>query len=141
VNHFFEFIVNHWMLCSLALLLIIFIIIEEIRGWGQGVSRLQPSELTHLINREDAAVIDVRDNQAFAKGHIIGSINIPHIKMDASIEKIKKYQDRPIVLVCGNGQTASQEGIKLKNKGFEKIYCLSGGLTAWKEAGLPLIKE
>jgi rhodanese-related sulfurtransferase len=131
---------NHWILWSVFGLLIIAIIFEEIRGRVQGIPRLQPQDLTQLINREEAAVIDVRDKTAFSKGHIITSINIPHTQIDSNIEKLKKYQDRSVVIVSSNGQTGPQEGVKLRSNGFEKVYFLSGGVAAWQEAGLPLIK-
>jgi rhodanese-related sulfurtransferase len=140
VKQFLQFIMNHWILWSAFVLIIIIILFEEIRGRVQGVSRLQPQDLTLLINREDATVIDVRDSNAFIKGHIIGAINIPHTRMKDSMEKLKKYQDKPVVLVCATGQTSPQEGAKLQKNGFEKVYFLSGGIAAWQGAGLPLIR-
>lgn len=141
MKQFIEFVINHWMLWLLFLLVIIIIIFEEIRGRVQGVPRVQPNDLTTLINREDPVIIDVRDGNAFAKGHIIGSINIPHTKINENIEKLKKHQEQTIVIVCTNGQTSPQEGVKFRKQGFEKVYFLSGGIAAWKEAGLPLTKD
>ncbi len=140
MNQFLAFVVNHWALWSIFVLLIIIIIFEEIRGRVQGIPRVHPKELTNLINKEDAVLIDVRDGNAFSRGHIIGSINIPHTQMDSQLEKLKQYQERPIVVVCANGQTSPQEGNKLKHKGFENVSFLSGGIAAWKEEGLPLTK-
>ncbi len=141
MNQFFEFVINHWILWSLFVVAIIVILYEELRGRIQGVARVQPAELVKLINREEATVIDVRDSNAFLKGHIIGAINIPHTQMDNSLEKLKKYQDKTIVLVCASGQTSPQEGAKLKAKGFEKVYFLSGGMAAWTQAQMPLTKD
>jgi rhodanese-related sulfurtransferase len=141
VKQFLEFVIHHWILWSIFVLIILVIIFEEIRGRIQGIARLTPHDLTRLINREEAVAIDVRDNAAFAKGHIIGSINIPHTKMDGSIDKLKKYQQKPVVIVSSNGQTGPQEGVKLQHNGFNKVYFLAGGIAAWQEAGLPLIKD
>jgi rhodanese-related sulfurtransferase len=141
VNQFFNFVVNHWILWSIFVLVIIVILFEEIRGRVQGIPRVYPRELTNLINKQDAVVIDVRDPNAFARGHILGSINIPHTQMDTSIEKLEQYRGRPIVVVCANGQTSPQEGTKLRHKGFENVSFLSGGISAWKEDGLPLSKD
>lgn len=141
VKQFLDFIINHWMLWSLFLLLVIIIIFEEIRGRVQGVPRLQPQDLTKMINRDDAVLIDVRDANTFSKGHIIGSLNIPHTQMANSMEKLEKYKDKPVVIVCSNGQTAPQEGVKLRKHGFEKVYFLSGGLAAWLDAKLPLSRD
>ncbi len=141
MKQYLQFFINHWILWSAFILIIITILFEEIRGRVQGVSRLQPQDLTRLINQEDATIIDVRDNSAFMRGHIIRAINIPHTQMNESLEKLKKYKDKPIVLVCANGQTSPQEGAKLRKNGFEKTYFLSGGISSWQGAGLPLTKD
>lgn len=141
VKQFLQFVVNHWILWSLFLGVILIILFEEIRGRVQGIPRLSPADLTSLINREDALVLDVRDSNAYLKGHIIGAINIPHTEMDARLDKLKPYQEKPIAIVCSNGQTSPQEGVKLRNKGFEKVYFLSGGMNAWQQAGLPLARN
>lgn len=141
MNQYIEFVMHHWMLWSLFFLVIIVIIYEEIRGRIQGVARIQPADLISFINKDDAIVIDVRDSNAFIRGHIIGAVNIPHTQMDSSIDKIKKYQGKPIVLVCAAGQTSPQEGAKLKKKGIDQVYFLSGGINAWQQAQLPLTKD
>ncbi len=141
MKQFFQFLINHWLLSSIFILILLLIIYDEIRGRVQGVPRLQPHELTRLINREGAVVLDVRDSHAFMKGHIIGAINIPHTAIDANLKKLSQYKTLPLVIVSANGQTGPQEGVHLKHQGFEKIYFLAGGLAAWQEAGLPLTRE
>lgn len=141
VSQFFEFVINHWILWSLFLVVILVIIFEEIRGRVSGIARVQPSELVQKINRDEGTIIDLRDSNAFLKGHIIGAMNIPHTQLDANLEKLKKYQGKPIVLVCATGQTSPQEGAKLKSKGFENVSFLSGGMRAWQQAQLPLTKD
>lgn len=141
MNQFFEFVINHWILWSLFLVIILVIIFEEIRGRVSGISRVQPSELVQMINRDEATIIDLRDSNAFLKGHIISAINIPHTQLDSNLDKLKKHPNKPIVLVCANGQTAPQEGAKLKSKGIENVSFLSGGMRAWQQAQLPLTKD
>jgi rhodanese-related sulfurtransferase len=141
VDQYLQFVVNHWILWLAFILLIAVILFEEVRGRIQGVPRLQPQELTHLINREEPVIIDVRDANAFAKGHIIGAVNIPHTQMATSLDRLKSYQGRPIVFVCANGQTAPQEGAKLRAKDFENVSFLSGGMTAWQNANLPVTRH
>lgn len=135
-----QFITNHWILWLIFIGLIGVILFEEIRGRVRGVAQLQPQELTLLINREQANIIDVRDSNAFLKGHIIGSINIPHTQLESSQDKLEPYKDKTLVIVCAAGQTAPIEGAKLKQKGFADVYFLSGGISAWQNAGLPLTR-
>jgi rhodanese-related sulfurtransferase len=140
VNQFFQFVINHWILWSVLVILLLLLLVEEIRGRVAGVSKVSPQELTRMINQEEAVVIDVRDANAFSTGHIIDSVNIPHTLFDTSMEKIAKYKDKPIIVVCSNGQTSPLEAAKLLKKDYEKVYFLGGGLTAWQQAGLPLSK-
>lgn len=141
MKQFLEFVVNHWILWSLFLLTIVVIVFEEIRGRIQGIARVQPSELTSMINRNEPLVIDVRDSNSYLKGHIINSINIPHNQIDSSLDKIKQHENKPIILVDAVGQTAPIEGAKLKHKITNDIHFLSGGIRAWQQAGLPLTKD
>lgn len=141
MKQFFEFVVNHWILWSLLVVVLILIIIEEIRGRVLGIPPLSPQDLTLKINRENPVIVDLRDTNAFSKGHIIGSINIPHTKLEDSIERLKKHQEQPLVFVDTNGQTSPTEGAKLHDKGFEKVYFLAGGIHAWQQAGYPLTKD
>jgi rhodanese-related sulfurtransferase len=141
MKQFLQFVINHWMLSLLLVVILVLLIIEELRGRIGGVPRVSPQDLTRMMNREDAVVVDVRDGNAFAKGHIIGAVNIPHTLINVNIEKLEKYQQQPIVMVCGRGQTSPQEAEKLHKKGFEKIYFLAGGLAAWQDAGYPLSRK
>ena len=45
-----------------------------------------------------------------------------------------------MVLVCRTGQTAGAAAKRLKKAGFEKVYVLDGGVAAWQQADLPLVK-
>lgn len=141
MKQYVQFLIDHWILWLAFVVVIILILIEEIRGRVMGVSRVQPQDLTRLINREDALVVDLRDTNSFVKGHIVNSMNIPRSQFNESISKLTKYKDKPIVFVCANGQASSQEGLKLKKEHFEKIYSLSGGISAWQSAGLPLTRD
>jgi len=49
-------------------------------------------------------------------------------------------KSQPVVLVCRTGQTAGAAAKRLKKAGFEKVYVLDGGVAAWQQADLPLVK-
>ena len=141
MNTFFEFIAAHWALVLLFAVAFIWLMVEEARHQGLGGARQTPQGITHLMNREGAQVIDLRDVTAFHEGHITGSMNIPYARLSKSLDKIQKYKDSPLILVCAMGQQSTQAMNKLKKQGFSKLYVLGGGLSAWKRASLPLKKE
>ena len=95
------------------------------------------AQATQLINRDDATVIDVRDAAEYQAGHILGAKNVPLDRIDGAELKRK---DRPVILYCENGDRATKASAALKKQGFDKAVCLSGGLGAWKQAGMPVQK-
>jgi rhodanese-related sulfurtransferase len=96
------------------------------------------AEATHLINREDALVLDVRDPGEYGAGHILGAKNVPLSRLgDAQVAKRK---DRPVIVYCEGGERASKAVAALKRQGFARVVNLTGGLRAWQQAGLPVEK-
>ena len=66
-----------------------------------------------------------------------GAKNTPLERLDGAELKRK---DRPVILYCESGDRAPKAAAALKKQGFERAVCLSGGLGAWKQAGLPTEK-
>ena len=97
------------------------------------------AEATHLINREDALVVDVREPGEYGAGHILGAKNVPVSRLD-DVELVKR-KDRPVIIYCDVGERSSKAMAALKKQGFSRVANLSGGLRAWQQAGLPIEKK
>jgi len=95
------------------------------------------SGATRLINGEGALVLDVRDQAEYEGGHILGARHLPLSRVDAPDLKRK---DKTLILYCDSGDRASKAAAALRKQGFEKVVLLSGGIGAWKQAGLPVEK-
>lgn len=141
MKNFLHFIINHWALWGALVAVIILLIIEETRKIVQGVTKIPANKAVDLINREDAIVIDIRETKKFNDGHIIGSINIVNNEIENNINKLIKYKDKPIIIVCNLGQSAIKAGGRLKKHGFTKIFSITGGIAEWQKANLPLVKN
>jgi rhodanese-related sulfurtransferase len=97
------------------------------------------AEATHLINREDALVVDVRDPGEFGAGHILGAKNHPVSRLGDG--DLTKRKDRPVIVYCESGADRSSKAVALlKKQGFTRVANLTGGLRAWQQAGLPIEK-
>jgi rhodanese-related sulfurtransferase len=96
------------------------------------------AQATQLINREDALVIDVRDSHAYASGHILGAKNVRLEGLGAA--EIAKRREKPVIVYDDGGDTAAKAAAALRKEGFARVFNLSGGLGAWKQAGLPVEK-
>lgn len=140
MNDFIHFVLNHWLLSLLFVLAFVWLVWEEARHQGAGGVRLSPEKVVMLMNHEEAVPVDLRDANAFKDGHITQSIHIPAAQIEQSLNKINRYKQSPLVLVCAMGQQSVKVMHQLKKQGFEKIFILTGGMAAWKKANLPLKK-
>ena len=120
--------------------LTIAIIVTEVMSLFRGYKALRPAELTQLINREDAVVVDLSASADFDKGRIAGSRNVAASQFGPEHKLVAAAKQQPVVLVCRNGQASAGAAAKLKKAGFEKVYWLDGGIAAWQQADLPLVK-
>ncbi len=135
-----HFIINHWMLVVALVIVLILLGIEESKGRASG-NRLSPQDATALLNREHAVLVDIRDATAFAAGHPVNALNLPHTDIMNNLVKLKKYQNRPIILIDQHGQQANATAFKLQKQGFAKVYSLAGGVPAWTGAGFTLTQK
>lgn len=104
---------------------------------GAGGPWATPSEATLLINRQDATVIDVREPDEYAAGHVLNARNIPLAQLKGRASELAKQKDKPLIVVCATGQRSSGAIAILKQEGFSNLFNLQGGFGAWKQAGLP----
>jgi len=94
---------------------------------------------TQLMNR-DALVLDVREAKELADGKLPSAVHIPLSELDKRVGEIAKHASRPVVAYCARGQRSRAAGGPLSKAGFKDIYHLTGGLAAWRGAGLPVEK-
>ena len=126
---------------SLALIgLTIAIIYTEAARFFTGYKSATPASLTALINRDDAQVFDVSAIADFEKGHIVGAKNIVLSQIGPENKQLAKAKDQPVVLVCRTGVQSADAAKKLVKAGFAKVFWLDGGIAAWQQADLPLVK-
>jgi rhodanese-related sulfurtransferase len=93
-----------------------------------------------LINRERAVVVDVREAEEFAAGHMIGAKNVPLNQLEEKRLPAVKNKTVPLLLVCATGARAQRAVAVAKKLGYEQAQAVAGGLKAWKEANLPVEK-
>ena len=133
-----EFLGNHPVLGSLFVALILALAFTEIARRFRGFLAVTPVQLTQLINRQDATVIDVSPHAEFERGHIVNSKNVLPSQFDANSKLLKGLKDKPVAVVCRSGMTSEQICKKLVKAGFSKVFMLKGGVTAWTGDQLPV---
>lgn len=131
---------RHPLLSLVLLGLTVAIFYNEFARLFRGFKGLRPAELTALMNRDNALVVDLRPMADFDKGHIPGSKNVQISQFDPENKQLAAARALPVVAVCKSGQTAADAAKRLKKAGFERVYVLEGGIGAWQQADLPLAK-
>ncbi|HLS83070.1 MAG TPA: rhodanese-like domain-containing protein [Arenimonas sp.] len=116
------------------------LLVTEVRRLFRGYKGVSPNQLTELINRENALVLDLRGQAEFEKGHILGSRHLLPSQIDPESKLLAKSREAPVVLVCNMGASAGGVADKLVKAGFRRVAVLDGGINAWTGAGLPLAR-
>lgn len=133
-----KFIIDNWMLISVALVSGALLLWPVIMGASTG--GLTASGAVQLINREKAVVIDVSEPGEFAAAHVNGSKNVPMADFEKRLPEVVKNKALPVILVCTSGIRATKAIAMAKKLGYEQAQALGGGLVAWRAANLPLEK-
>ena len=133
-----KFIVDNWMLILIALSSGGMLAWPMIRGANSGSLTAQGA--VQLINRERAVVVDVREPEEFAAGHVTGAKNVPLGQLEQKLPGAVKNKSLPLLLVCASGARAQRAAAMAKKLGYEQAQAVAGGLKSWKEANLPLEK-
>lgn len=137
MDRLIEFAANHYILVSAFFLLWTLFFVTESRRGGQ---TLTPQGATNMVNRDNALVVDLRDSDEFREGHIAGSINVPYKELENRLSELEKHRERPLILVCKNGTQAGPAGRLLRGKGLDNIWRISGGIVAWRNDKLPVVR-
>ena len=135
-----EFVTNNWHLIALAFVSGAMLLWPTVRRATAGGASLSTLQATHLINREDALVLDVRDAAEFAKGHVLGAKSAPLAEIEKRAGDLVKNKAKPLIVCCDGGNQSLAALPRLRKIGFEKVFSLSGGYVAWQQAGLPVEK-
>lgn len=135
-----EFIGNHLFLSALLLSLVLLLVWDVAYSAARGASLLSPAELTILLNRQQATLLDVRSSRDYDSGHILNARNMPAETLAERGSTLDDCKTNPLILYCNNGGLSGRQGRILKGQGFQQVYVLKGGMQEWRHANLPLAR-
>lgn len=93
-------------------------------------AKLDQGERFHLI--------DVREDNEFAKDHITGARHLGRGIIERDIETEIPDKRAEIILYCGGGFRSALAADNLRQMGYTKVISMDGGMRAWREAGYPV---
>ena len=95
------------------------------------------------LNEEKAAgkvpvLVDVRNPDEYASGHIPGTVNIPLPQFAQRADELSEYKDGAVYMVCQRGGRSAKAGQHLESLGYDGVVNVDGGTAGWAAAGFDL---
>lgn len=106
------------------------------RKTGLPLETLPTTTVHELRGRDDVHLLDVRQPNEWAAYHAPGAQFITGAELPDRIDEVPR--DRDVVVTCGSGYRSSVAASLLRREGYDNVTNLLGGMTAWKNAELPL---
>jgi rhodanese-related sulfurtransferase len=107
---------------------------------SSGMTEIGTLRATTLLNNNNPVLLDVREPREYADVKMRDAMHIPLSQLKDRADQTAKDKSRPVIVYDARGMRARGAGALLKSAGFSDIYMLSGGLQAWRDAGLPIEK-
>ena len=108
-------------------------------------TRIRQTDVQDIKRRLDAGekfcVVDVREDDEWARGHLPGVIHLCKGIIERDIEKVILDNGAPIVLYCGGGFRSALAADNLQKMGYANVLSMDGGWRGWLEAGYPTTKD
>jgi hydroxyacylglutathione hydrolase len=113
-------------------------------GWVGEVSEpvaelasVAPTAAAAWIAEHHALVLDVREPDEYADGHVPGAVSIPQAELALELDRLPR--DRDLLVACRSGSRSLSAARFLKSLGFERVANLERGTLGWIEAGNPVV--
>ncbi|MDH5357525.1 MAG: rhodanese-like domain-containing protein [Gammaproteobacteria bacterium] len=132
-----EFIINHWILVTIFVVLASMLMSESLNSKISGINPVGTTQAIQMVNQRKGLFLDIREASEYSKEHIADSLSMPLSTLPDNLKTLKD-PEQPIILVCASGQRARSAAKQLRVNGFSDVHVLTGGLNSWKEAKLPL---
>jgi len=114
-------------------------IMEEAR---RDVPEVSVEDVRQRLTRDGkATVLDVREKEEYREGHLQGAVSLPRGFLEMRVEETVPDKQTPIIAYCAGGTRSLIAARTLKEMGYTNVVSVSGGYTAWKNAGLPFVQD
>jgi len=124
---------------------IVYVVMALLIGWilwqrvvaprMAGVKQISAGDYLHM-RHDDHVLIDVRSDSEWRSGHAPTAKHIPLGSISQHLHQIP--QNKPVVVLCASGNRSAMAAITLARQGYASVYNFSGGMAAWRGAGLPV---
>lgn len=127
--------------------ILIFVLLFSVNGFRllaqstttEQVIHLDPMDFVCAMNKAEAYyLLDTRTGIERSLSAIPASFHLDYFSPLMAYKTKEMDRAIPVFVYCRSGHRAATVAEKLRNLGFQKIYNLEGGMTAWQKAGFPI---
>lgn len=141
MQEYIDFAGNNPLLILGFVGVLFFIIKLEVSRLTRKYKQVNVNEAVMLLNKENAVVVDVREDKEVTSGIIKGARHITLSQLPQKIGELSKNKQAPVLVYCRTGSRSGYACNQLTKEGFEDVSSLAGGIIAWESANLPLTKR
>lgn len=113
---------------------------ELLREAKAKASALAPEAVASIVDGEEVTLVDVREGDEWRRGHLPGAVHVPRGYLEMQAEGKLPTKDAPLIVYCAGGNRSALATETLKQMGYSNVRHMSGGFTAWKDAGLDVVQ-
>jgi len=141
MQEYIDFIGSNPLL-FIGLAVVLFLILKtEISRFTRKYAQIGVNAAVMLLNKDNAVVIDVREDKEMKDGIIQGAQHITLGQLPGRMSELEKSKKDPVLVYCRSGSRSGHACNLLTKAGFEDVSNLTGGIMAWESANLPLAKR
>src|SRR5271169_3919429 len=112
---------------------------ELIRRVKSQIDEIDPGDVHELVGN-GVAIVDVRETDEFATGHLPGAKHVPRGFLESRIEGIVPDHSQRVILYCASGNRSALAAKTLsQDLGYESVESMTGGITLWKDRGYEVV--
>lgn len=106
---------------------------------SRDVSFMGMEEVASRLDKGDLILLDVREKEAFDRGHLPGARHLPRGQLELRVDKELPDPNARILTYCQLGRISTLAAATLRTMGFQRAVALDGGYESWVAAGLPTV--
>jgi rhodanese-related sulfurtransferase len=135
-----DFLVKNWILVLTFIASGAMLVWPLVSKRMSGARDINTLAATQLINAGNPLLLDLREPKEFDGRTLPNAVHVPLSQLAGRAGELAKYVSRPVIAFCDRGMRSRGAASLLAKQGFKEIYNLSGGVKAWRDAGLPVTK-
>ena len=94
-----------------------------------------------LDSGEKFLLVDVREDNEWAKDHLPGAVHMGRGIIERDIEERMPDFNAPMIFYCGGGFRSAMVADNLQKMGYTNVLSMDGGVRGWREKGYPFTKD